>query len=144
MGGAISVRIAERPNVSKLFHGVLTMGAALLVKEDDVSLRLTHRPTIPILFLTNTSEQGPIASYIDGVKAQVEIDRRQREFGQDEVITPALHDVQREGDDVWQLLFIKTDYFIRSQLDEFSRKMASILHSSRVGVCWFIGFRVSF
>lgn len=97
MGGAISVRIAELPNVARLIQGVMAIGAALLVKEDDARVALRYRPTIPILFLTNTSEVGPIEDYIAKVKANVENDRKEKVFGGDEVITPALHSIHREG-----------------------------------------------
>lgn len=90
------MRLAEQPNVRSLFSGVMAIGAALLVKEDDPRLKLTHRPTIPILFLTNTSEIGPIKTYIANVTEQAEKDMKAPSGG-DEVKVPALHLVTREG-----------------------------------------------
>jgi hypothetical protein len=58
---------------------------------------LSYQPTIPILFLTNTSEHGPIESYIGKVVAKAEAERKKESFGGDEIITPALHAVHREG-----------------------------------------------
>lgn len=96
MGGAISVRIAEQTNVKTIFSGVMGIGAALMVKEDDPALKLTYRPTIPILFLTNTSEIGQIKDYIANVKKEAEKDHT-APVGGDEVKVPALHLVGREG-----------------------------------------------
>jgi hypothetical protein len=95
MGGAISTRIAERPNIRRLFNGVLAIGAALLVKEE--GCELTYKPTIPILYLTNTSEHGPIENYIARVKENAEAERKAGVGGEDEITTPALHAVHREG-----------------------------------------------
>lgn len=95
MGGAISTRIAEKPNIKRLFNGCLLMGAALLVKEE--GCELSYRPTIPILYLTNVSEHGPIEAYIKRVAENVESDRKKGDLGGDELVTPALHAVQREG-----------------------------------------------
>lgn len=94
MGGAISTRIAERHNVKRLFNGVLAIGAALMVKEEGSDL--CYRPTIPILYLTNTSEHGPIENYIAKVRENAEAERATWDGG-DEIITPALHSVEREG-----------------------------------------------
>jgi hypothetical protein len=96
MGGAISVRIAEQLNARTMFSGVMAIGAALMVKEDDPRLKLTYRPTIPIVFLTNTSEIGPINSYIEKTKSYAEEDLKNGSGG-DEVRVPALHLVTREG-----------------------------------------------
>ncbi len=95
MGGAVSTRIAERPNVRRLFNGVLAMGAALMVKEP--GCELNYCPTIPILYLTNTSEHGPIEHYIARVKDKAEEERKSGVGGGDEIVTPALHAVHREG-----------------------------------------------
>ena len=77
MGGAISTRIAELPNAKTLFKGVLAIGAALLVKEEGSLLK--YRPTIPIIYLTNVSEHGPILDYISKVSANAEEDRKRGE-----------------------------------------------------------------
>eukprot|EP01117_Protostelium_nocturnum_P003796 TRINITY_DN15058_c0_g1_i1.p1 TRINITY_DN15058_c0_g1~~TRINITY_DN15058_c0_g1_i1.p1 ORF type:complete len:385 (+),score=115.54 TRINITY_DN15058_c0_g1_i1:118-1272(+) len=95
MGGAISTRIAEKLNSKRLFNGVLAIGAALLVKEE--GCELSYKPTIPILYLTNTSEHGPINNYINQVSKNAEKAHRSNEKGGDEIITPALHAVHREG-----------------------------------------------
>jgi hypothetical protein len=96
MGGAIGTRIAEKANVKTMYQGILAIGAALLVKPDDDKLQLKYRPTIPIVYLTNSSETGPIQSYIDRVKIEAEADVRAGAGG-DEAIVPALHQVLREG-----------------------------------------------
>ena len=95
MGGAICTRLAERANIRRLFNGVLAIGAALLVREE--GCELSYRPTIPILFLTNTSEHGPIENYIARVRESAEAERRAGAGGGDEIMTPALHAVHREG-----------------------------------------------
>ncbi|MBL9185990.1 MAG: SAM-dependent chlorinase/fluorinase [Opitutaceae bacterium] len=61
MGGLIATFIAERALVRPpLYHGAVAIGAALQVREPGSSLELTHRPHLPLVFLTNQSEiTGP-------------------------------------------------------------------------------------
>lgn len=96
MGGAIATRIAELPNAKRLFNGVLAIGAALMVKEDQAK-PLSYRPTIPIVYLNNTSEHGPIEAYRKSVIENAERERQSAVSGGDEIITPALHSIHREG-----------------------------------------------
>jgi pimeloyl-ACP methyl ester carboxylesterase len=63
MGGLIVTLIAERtPQKPRLYDGAVAIGAALQAREPNQTLELTHRPQIPLLFLTNQSElEGPVA-----------------------------------------------------------------------------------
>eukprot|EP01063_Lacrimia_lanifica_P035233 TRINITY_DN6669_c0_g1_i1.p1 TRINITY_DN6669_c0_g1~~TRINITY_DN6669_c0_g1_i1.p1 ORF type:complete len:411 (+),score=124.59 TRINITY_DN6669_c0_g1_i1:58-1233(+) len=107
MGGAVATRLAER--VPFLFHGVLGVGAALLTREDkmnadDKATALLHAPVMPILYLTNESEMGPIEQYIANVQEMLESSPRERSGGvyagpdgEHEVVLPALWSVARAG-----------------------------------------------
>ena len=53
--------------------------------EDDLSVPLLYNPCIPILFLTNESELGPVEQYIKRAKDT------------DDAITPAMWTVSRPG-----------------------------------------------
>ena len=65
MGGLIVTLLAERePSRPRLYHGAIAIGAALQVREPDSTLELTHRPQIPLLFLTNQSELDGPAGYV--------------------------------------------------------------------------------
>lgn len=61
MGGLIATLIAERrPIAAPVYHGAIAIGAALDVREPGTAFELTHRPQVPLLFLTNQSElDGP-------------------------------------------------------------------------------------
>jgi pimeloyl-ACP methyl ester carboxylesterase len=86
MGGCICTHIAELENASKLYDGVLAIGAALLTTDPEgPEYPFTHCPEIPIIYLTNLSETGPIQAYID--------EARRKEAP----ILPALWEVSREG-----------------------------------------------
>ena len=62
MGGAIVTLIAER--YPERYQGIVAIGAALLVKEKENPIDFLYKPLIPLLFLTNQSELGPIQEYI--------------------------------------------------------------------------------
>ena len=87
MGGCICTHLAEVENISKLYDGVLAIGAALITTDPEPipALPFTHQPEIPILFLINESETGPIEAYINEARAS------------DAPIVPALWRVAREG-----------------------------------------------
>ena len=72
MGGFISTALAEMPGVRAHYSGIMAIGAALL----NAALPLRNRPGIPILYLTNISEIGPVQAYIAAVRREVEADRR--------------------------------------------------------------------
>lgn len=72
MGGYISTVLAEMPCVRTHYTGVMAIGAALI----NAAVPLRNRPGIPILYLTNVSEIGPIQAYIDAVRGEVERDRK--------------------------------------------------------------------
>lgn len=72
-----------------MYQGVLAIGAALLVNENHPPARLRSCPKIPILYLTNVSELGPIQSYQDGCRKNLASDST--------VILPAIWEVSREG-----------------------------------------------
>ena len=97
MGGAIAVLAAEgKHGAQGLFDGVIAIGAALLhaVETDGEACVFTHRPTVPLLFLTNQSELGPIEQYESRCALAIEsvpVD------GAPEVVPPATWTVWREG-----------------------------------------------
>ncbi|MEO6245385.1 MAG: SAM hydroxide adenosyltransferase, partial [Opitutaceae bacterium] len=66
MGGLIVTLIAERiPQKPRLYHGAIAVGAALAAREPNQELELSHRPQIPLLFLTNQSELDGPAAYVN-------------------------------------------------------------------------------
>jgi hypothetical protein len=94
MGGGICTRLAERE--PGLFHGLLAIGAALMTREDkqtqeDLQQPLLSRPLIPILYLTNESEIGPIQQYINTARVH------RADETDDLIIPPALWTVSRPG-----------------------------------------------
>ena len=99
MGGAIAVLAAEGNHGAQgLFDGVIAIGAALLhaVETDGEPCVFTHRPTVPLLFLTNQSELGPIEQYESRCAEAWAIGSAGR--GEDpEVVPPATWTVWREG-----------------------------------------------
>ncbi|MBL9198984.1 MAG: SAM-dependent chlorinase/fluorinase [Opitutaceae bacterium] len=65
MGGLIATLIAERrPIGAPVYHGAVAIGAALDAREPGSSLELTHRPQIPLIFLTNQSELAGPQRYV--------------------------------------------------------------------------------
>jgi hypothetical protein len=99
MGGAIAVLAAEGNHGAQgLFDGVIAIGAALLhaVETDGEPCVFTHRPTVPLLFLTNQSELGPIEQYGSRCAEARAIGSAAR--GEvPEVVPPATWTVWREG-----------------------------------------------
>eukprot|EP01124_Arcella_intermedia_P003404 TRINITY_DN11872_c0_g1_i1.p1 TRINITY_DN11872_c0_g1~~TRINITY_DN11872_c0_g1_i1.p1 ORF type:complete len:409 (-),score=94.64 TRINITY_DN11872_c0_g1_i1:14-1240(-) len=63
MGGHISVLMAEQFHSS--IDGVLAVGAALLSKKDAACYPFQYHTKVPLLFLTNETEIGPIQDYIN-------------------------------------------------------------------------------
>ena len=62
MGGAIVTRLAEsRPD---RFHGAVAFGASLRIDLPGDSVPLTHRPKIPLLFVSNQSETDDARNYL--------------------------------------------------------------------------------
>lgn len=75
MGGMIVTLIAE--NYPQYFSGILAVGAALQTRKDKMSeeekkMSLRHCPRLPLLYLTNESETGPIEQYIQGVQQRLD------------------------------------------------------------------------
>lgn len=65
MGGLIVTLMAERrPPGSPIYHGAIAIGAALDAREPSSTLELTHRPQIPLIFLTNQSELAGPQRYV--------------------------------------------------------------------------------
>lgn len=63
MGGAIVTLMAE--NEPGRYQGAIAIGAALQAQDPVYPLAITHRPKIPVIFLTNRSElEGP-AAYVE-------------------------------------------------------------------------------
>lgn len=88
MGGAVATLAAEGQLGSDgIFDGVVAIGAALLhgVTTDGPPVVFTHRPLVPLLYLTNQSELGAIVRY------QREANAAAAPY------TPALWEVCREG-----------------------------------------------
>mmetsp|Transcript_39640 Transcript_39640/g.64514 ORF Transcript_39640/g.64514 Transcript_39640/m.64514 type:complete len:309 (+) Transcript_39640:44-970(+) len=102
MGGAVATLLAEnqqkniqqqrrgisRSNMNNVckpeISGVLAVGAALMwrkdtITEEEKAIAFTHTPLIPILYLTNYTELGPINQYIESWKRR----RKEEEGGQD-------------------------------------------------------------
>jgi pimeloyl-ACP methyl ester carboxylesterase len=81
MGGAIVTLMAE--NEPQRYHGALAIGAALDARDPTYPVALTHRPKIPLLFLSNQSEVAGPAAYV--------------EQAADGPVAPALWTVARDG-----------------------------------------------
>ena len=100
MGGAISTLLAERPDHTGLrkghFDAVLALGAALNFNrtKEPTAPEFTYRPLIPIVYLSNHSETGPILDYISRARKEVQLDLIK---GEDNVTVPALWEVARPG-----------------------------------------------
>jgi len=77
----ISERYPER------YQGIVAIGAALLVEEKENPIDFTYRPVVPLLFLTNQSELGPIQEYMEKCRKLNEQDR------DDTTVLPALWEV---------------------------------------------------
>ncbi|KAH3761979.1 hypothetical protein Pelo_6202 [Pelomyxa schiedti] len=97
MGGCVCTLVAER--YPGLFDGVVAVGAALLAGMGErPPIPFAHNPRIPILYLTNQSECGPIEAYIDGTRAVSSASSSATEtIGDRPVIVPALWQVLRDG-----------------------------------------------
>ena len=67
MGGVIGTLIAESPR--RRFHGVLCMGAALQLKNQNAPFKLNYKPKIPLLFLSNHTEYQAPQDYTNLVKS---------------------------------------------------------------------------
>jgi pimeloyl-ACP methyl ester carboxylesterase len=97
MGGGISTLMAER--YPELVHGVLAVGAALMWRRDkmtdkeEIDMSLLHMPLVPILYLTNESELGPIRQYMSHVREKASSSEG-RAAG---IVEPALWEVSRPG-----------------------------------------------
>jgi pimeloyl-ACP methyl ester carboxylesterase len=96
MGGAIVTHIAERELSSTVqrYNGIIAVGAALLVQEMDDNqqiLRFSHKPRIPMIYLTNSDETHIIEEYISKAKEQL--------ANSPEIIVPSLWVVFRNGHD---------------------------------------------
>ena len=61
MGGHISTLIAETEDQG--FHGVVTVGAALMPKGEEQTLDFSNRPHIPVLHLVTISEPTAVSRY---------------------------------------------------------------------------------
>lgn len=72
----IATHIAELENVESMYQGVLGIGAALLAKDPKQPKSHQNNPKIPILYLMNASELGPIESYISACKKNMKSDDR--------------------------------------------------------------------
>jgi hypothetical protein len=85
MGGAIVTLISER--YPERYQGIVAIGAALLVEEKENPIDFTYKPVVPLLFLTNQSELGPIQDYMKNCRKLHEEDK------DDTVVQPALWEV---------------------------------------------------
>ena len=96
MGGCIGTLIAERELrrlercLPPLYSGVVAFGAALRPAATEDGRALDTRPGIPLLYVSNASETGPVERYIQECALQ------QRPYG-DGVCLPALWTVSRPG-----------------------------------------------
>lgn len=62
MGGAVATIIAETGG--EKYHGVLAIGASLMLRDKSNPYRMTYRPQVPILFLTNQNELKSSSDYV--------------------------------------------------------------------------------
>ena len=67
MGGAIGAMIAETRAPD--YDGVVAIGAALTMHDELNPYQLTHRPQMPVLFLTNQSELAKPTAYVERAAA---------------------------------------------------------------------------
>jgi len=90
MGGAIATLLNERVEAG-LFHGILTLGAALMTRTDPVhgNIPFLHSPRTPQIFLSNVSEKGQVEEYISLVKSAAQLDPT--------IVLPVLWKVNRFG-----------------------------------------------
>ncbi len=68
MGGLIGTLIAESPG--RRYHGVLCIGAALQISDEQEPFKLNYRPKIPILFIANRTEYEAPRSYTNLARAK--------------------------------------------------------------------------
>jgi pimeloyl-ACP methyl ester carboxylesterase len=68
MGGTIAVLIAERETGG--YAGALAIGAALHIADGTNGVALTHRPKIPLVFLSNRSEFDGPKDYANPILAE--------------------------------------------------------------------------
>jgi pimeloyl-ACP methyl ester carboxylesterase len=85
MGGTIATTLAERGGDK--YHGLIAIGAALDLREDNGSTGVSFTPKIPLLFMSNRSE-------IEGPKAYV---RKVSETRSNGLTTPAIFRINRDG-----------------------------------------------
>jgi pimeloyl-ACP methyl ester carboxylesterase len=89
MGGLIVTLLAERDRTGpNPYHGALAIGAALSLQEKGVSVGVSLKPQIPLLFLTNQSE-------LDGPRSYVEASLRRPDLPRE--CHPVLFRVSRDG-----------------------------------------------
>lgn len=85
MGGTIATLLSERGG--NKYHGLIAIGAALELREDNGSNGVSIKPKIPLLFMSNRSE-------IEGPEAYV---RKVLESRSNDLTTPAIFRIDRDG-----------------------------------------------
>ncbi|KNC53647.1 uncharacterized protein AMSG_11648 [Thecamonas trahens ATCC 50062] len=95
MGGAVVVHLAESAAAAE-FDGIVAIGAALLVcEDDDEGYAFSHAPRLPIVFLANESEVSVVDSYVERVVAVANAEAADRvDSG---IVVPAVWQVPRDG-----------------------------------------------
>lgn len=81
MGGTIAVLIAETR--ADDYHGALAKGASLTIRDLNRPFHISSTPKIPLLFLSNQDEIGPIQAYAEQASQAP--------------VTPAVWEVKRDG-----------------------------------------------
>jgi len=81
---------------SRLYHGVLAVGAALNVDRrfEESAPEFTYRPGIPLMFVSNVGEAGPVQAYATTAREQAMLEQRQ---GEESIVAPAIWQALREG-----------------------------------------------
>jgi hypothetical protein len=66
MGGMIGVHIAEDKNSS--YSGIFALGAGMKCRDEVNPLEITHKPYIPIMFLSNETETELPQKYVNNIE----------------------------------------------------------------------------
>jgi len=85
MGGTIATLLSERG--SPRYHGLIAVGAALDLRENNGSSGVSIAPTVPLLFVSNRSEISGPAAYVS----------QANQSPNPEIVSPALFRIDRDG-----------------------------------------------
>jgi len=105
----------------RLYHGVLAVGAALNVDRrfEESAPKFTYQPGIPIMFVSNVGEAGPVQAYATAAREQAMLEQRE---GEESIVAPAIWQALREGHG-------------NLSVDERAEALASLLAWLKHGTC---------